>query len=195
MKKVNKGILLTAGKRITLDFGKMNVHFHEECFILAEKTQSAGIANSLTGDTLLASRQRTNRKQRMENQSGNIRIENQEIFWDFQNENIVRLSIDNIIAVGEYTCESLGDDWFLVFVKKDKSWVKISMYAEQINLLLEFLSEKIDGELKNTQLANSTKWNSIVSFPNTMRGKYLFDKKNKTIELNEEINHLLTASQ
>jgi len=26
--------------------------FHEESFILAEKTQSAGIANSLTGDTL-----------------------------------------------------------------------------------------------------------------------------------------------
>ena len=30
----------------------MNIVFHEECFILAEKTQSAGIANSLTGDTL-----------------------------------------------------------------------------------------------------------------------------------------------
>ena len=46
----------TAGKRITLVFGKMNIIFHEESFILAEKTQSAGIANSLTGDTLLASR-------------------------------------------------------------------------------------------------------------------------------------------
>jgi len=30
----------------------MNIVFHEESFILAEKTQSAGIANSLTGDTL-----------------------------------------------------------------------------------------------------------------------------------------------
>ena len=48
-------LLVTAGKLITLDFGKMNVHFHEECFILAEKTQSAGIANSLTGDTLCES--------------------------------------------------------------------------------------------------------------------------------------------
>ena len=43
---------VTAGKLITLVFGKMNIVFHEECFILAEKTQSAGIANSLTGDTL-----------------------------------------------------------------------------------------------------------------------------------------------
>ena len=43
---------LTAGKRITLDFGRLNVNLHEESFILAEKTQSAGIANSLTGDTL-----------------------------------------------------------------------------------------------------------------------------------------------
>ena len=42
----------TAGKRITLVFGELNVHFHEESSILAEKTQSAGIANSLTGDTL-----------------------------------------------------------------------------------------------------------------------------------------------
>jgi len=40
---------LTAGKLITLDFGKMKFCFHEESFILAEKTQSAGIANSLTG--------------------------------------------------------------------------------------------------------------------------------------------------
>jgi len=30
----------------------MKFIFHEESFILAEKTQSAGIANSLTGDTL-----------------------------------------------------------------------------------------------------------------------------------------------
>jgi len=30
----------------------MNIVFNEESFILAEKTQSAGIANSLTGDTL-----------------------------------------------------------------------------------------------------------------------------------------------
>jgi len=32
----------------------MKFGFHEESFILAEKTQSAGIANSLTGDTLCA---------------------------------------------------------------------------------------------------------------------------------------------
>jgi len=32
----------------------MKFYFHEESFILAEKTQSAGIANSLTGDTLPA---------------------------------------------------------------------------------------------------------------------------------------------
>ena len=29
-----------------LVFGKLNVHFHEECFILADRTQLAGIANS-----------------------------------------------------------------------------------------------------------------------------------------------------
>ena len=49
-----KQLLPTAGKRITLDFGWLNVHLHEESSILAEKTQSAGIANSLTGDTLPA---------------------------------------------------------------------------------------------------------------------------------------------
>jgi len=35
-----------------LVFGSRKFCFHEECFILAEKTQSAGIANSLTGGTL-----------------------------------------------------------------------------------------------------------------------------------------------
>jgi len=33
----------------------MKFVFHEECFILADRTQSAGIANSLTGDTLSSS--------------------------------------------------------------------------------------------------------------------------------------------
>jgi len=47
--------LITAGKRITLDLGKMKFCFHEESFILAENTQSADIANSLTGDTLSSS--------------------------------------------------------------------------------------------------------------------------------------------
>jgi len=39
----------TAGNRRfknLLVFGKLNVHLHEESFILAEKTQPAGIANS-----------------------------------------------------------------------------------------------------------------------------------------------------
>ena len=51
---MNKSERTTAGKRITLVLGKMNIVFHEECSILAENTQSAGIANSLTGDTLVA---------------------------------------------------------------------------------------------------------------------------------------------
>jgi len=36
---------ITAGKRIPLVFGKLNICFHEECFILAEKTQLAFIRN------------------------------------------------------------------------------------------------------------------------------------------------------
>jgi len=45
-------IPVTAGKRITLVFGKLNICFSRRKYILAEKTQFAGIANSLTGDTL-----------------------------------------------------------------------------------------------------------------------------------------------
>ena len=129
------------------------------------------------------------------NQSGYIKIENDEIFWDYQNENIARLSINDVLAIGEYTFASLSDDWFLVFVKKDKSWISISMYAEEIERLLNFISEKFSPELKNTQLANSTKWNSVVSFPITLRGKNIFEQANKNIELTEEIKQLYSASR
>jgi len=56
---------LTAGKRITLDLGKMKFCFHEESSILAEKTQFAGIANSLTGDTLWAIPEKTRKHEQI----------------------------------------------------------------------------------------------------------------------------------
>ena len=55
LSKIKQILPPTAGKRITLICGKMKFCFHEESSILAEKTQSAGIANSLTGDTLAES--------------------------------------------------------------------------------------------------------------------------------------------
>ena len=46
---------VTAGKLIALDLDKMKFCFHEESLSSAERTQLAGIANSLTGDTLCES--------------------------------------------------------------------------------------------------------------------------------------------
>ncbi|MCZ8198594.1 MAG: hypothetical protein O9267_13405 [Flavobacterium sp.] len=119
--------------------------------------------------------------------SGEIKLELEKIIWVYENENIVEIYFDEIFIIGEYTIDSIFDDWFIVFVSRDGSWEKISMFAENIDLLLNALSDKYNIEVGQTQLANSTKWNSIISFPNSIRGKKLFNLVKNKIELDEDI--------
>ncbi|GEP52821.1 hypothetical protein FNO01nite_34930 [Flavobacterium noncentrifugens] len=53
---------ITAGKRIKLVFGNGKLLFHELSLSSAEKTQSAGVAKSLTGDTLAESSKKSVKK-------------------------------------------------------------------------------------------------------------------------------------
>lgn len=119
--------------------------------------------------------------------SGIIRIENNTIFWDFKEENIAIVDIESVKLIGEYTIQTLDDDWYIVFVFNDCSWKRISMYADNIKYLLDFLSENVHIDLNKTQLANSTQFLSIVSYPDILRGKNLFDLIKKEIKLSQDV--------
>lgn len=107
----------------------------------------------------------------MQNISGEIKVESDKIIWNYQNEIIAEIQFSDILMIGGYTIDSISDDYFIVFVLNNGSWKRISMFAENINELFVALSENFNFEAGQLQLANSTNWNSIISYPKSLRGK------------------------
>jgi hypothetical protein len=111
-----------------------------------------------------------------DNYSGTVRIQDGKIFWDVDNKNILELDINEVVVVGEYS-NSDGpyfDDLFLTFVTKEQQWHSIPWYADNINEVTQYLSDKFHQDLNETRLANSTEWKSIVRYPLHLEGKALF---------------------
>ena len=111
--------------------------------------------------------------------SGKVRIEDNIIYWDYENENLLQININEIVVIGEYT-NSDGpyfDDWFLTFVSKDGQWQSIPRYAANIDNLTTYLSTKFDQDFNTTNLANSTEWKSSILYPTHLKDKMLFKLK------------------
>lgn len=111
-----------------------------------------------------------------DNSSGKVRLQGDKVFWDYGNKTILQINLNDIVVIGEYT-NSDGpyfDDWFLTFVTKDGQWQNIPLYADNIDELTEYLTNKFQQDLSVTYLANSTEWKSIVRYPTHLRGKTLF---------------------
>ena len=113
---------------------------------------------------------------KIENSSGIVRLQGEKFFWDYENENIVHININDIVVIGEYTNFDgpYNDDWFLTFITKDGHWQSIPLYADNIDKLTQYLSNKFHQDLNETYLANSTEWKSIVRYPTHLIGKTLF---------------------
>ena len=95
--------------------------------------------------------------------SGEIEIEIDKIIWKDNFEKVVEIHFDEILMIGEYTIDSMFDDWFMVFVEKNGSWKRISMFSENTSELLNVLAEKFNSEVGQTQLANSVGWRTQKS--------------------------------
>jgi hypothetical protein len=126
--------------------------------------------------------------------SGEIEVENDKITWICNGEKVAEVNLNQISIIGEYTVDSIHDDWFIVFVEKDGTWKRISMFAENVAELLIVLAEKFNPEIGKTQLTNSTKWNSVISYPELLRGKNLFKIVDRKIELEKDAVEYLAAS-
>ncbi len=108
--------------------------------------------------------------------SGKVRLQDEKIFWDYDNKNVLQIDITDIIVIGEYT-NSDGpyfDDWFLTFVTKDGHWQSIPWYAEDIDALTNLLCDKFQSDLNRSYLTGSTKWASIVRHPTHLKNEILF---------------------
>ena len=115
-------------------------------------------------------------KTHKDNTSGKVRFENDHIFWEYDNKNILQIDINTIAIIGEYT-NSDGpylDDWFLTFVTKDEQWQSVSMYADNIDVLTQLLTDRFQQDINMCYLAGSTHWKSIVRYPEHLKGEPLF---------------------
>ena len=116
------------------------------------------------------------RQSKKDNSSGIVRLTGDKVFWDFDNKNIFEVDINDIVVIGEYT-NSDGpyfDDWFLTLVTKDGQWHSIPLYADNIDEVTQYLSDKFNQDLNATHLANSTEWKSIVRYPLHLEDTALF---------------------
>jgi hypothetical protein len=118
------------------------------------------------------------RKMPDDHDSGTITLEGSTVLWHNNDLVFSKIDLNDIIVIGEYT-NSNGpwfEDWFITFVKKDGKWSSIPWYANNIEALLEELSNRFNPDLKNSQLANSTSWKSIIRHPKVLEGIELFNK-------------------
>lgn len=108
--------------------------------------------------------------------SGTVEINGDSVLWHNEDVVFLQFEISHVVVIGEYT-NSNGpwfDDWYITFVLKNGQWKSIPQYAGNIEQLMEELSKRFDPIVKERQLANSTEWKSVVSYPKNIRGKQLF---------------------
>jgi len=108
--------------------------------------------------------------------SGIVRLQDEKIFWDYDNKNVLQININDIVVIGEYT-NSDGpyfDDWFLTFVTKDGQWQSIPWYADDIDRLTSFLCDRFQPDLNGSFLTGSTEWASVIRHPIHLKNKTLF---------------------
>lgn len=118
----------------------------------------------------------TSSRQRPEQSSGIIAVEGDKVIWHNEDLVFATFNLSDIVIIGEKT-NSNGpwfDDWFLTFVTKDGNCFDIPWYADNIDELTKILCDRFQPDLNVSYLTNSTKWNSIVRHPSSLKGNNLF---------------------
>ena len=111
-----------------------------------------------------------------DNTSGIVRISDGHVFWEYKDETLLQIDLNDICVIGEHT-NSDGphfDDYFLVLVTKDGRWATIPWYADNIDELTQYLSKKLQQDINVSYLANSTEWQSFILYPTHLKGQPIF---------------------
>ncbi len=110
------------------------------------------------------------------NTSGIVHLQDEKIFWNYNDESILQIDFNDIVVIGEFT-NSDGpyfDDWFLTFVTKDGHWKSIPWYADNIDEMTTLLCKKFQTDLNVSYLTGSTQWASVVRHPTHLKNKEPF---------------------
>ena len=110
--------------------------------------------------------------------TGKVYIENNTLFWDVAEANLLKIDIDAVRVIGEYTTVHalFRNDWFIVFVLDHEKSFQISAYAQGMNEVLDKLSKSLNSSIK-VQLALCTDFKSNVIWPQDLSGQELYELK------------------
>ena len=95
-----------------------------------------------------------------------VYMSSSDTLWEIQKQDLA--------VVGEYTCPSFGDDYFLVFMTATGERYEASFYSKDSAKFLLELSLVFNLELVFS-LCNSTELKSRVMWPESIMNKPLFD--------------------
>ena len=117
-------------------------------------------------------------KKEMEKWAGKLEIENEEVIFSFGEEQIVKIRISDIKAIGEFTtaADPIAIDWYLIIVNKDHDVIYIPVFAVGLQDVLEELSQNLNHEIVHKLFA-SIKFDSNVIYPKSVDGEKLFHLK------------------
>jgi|GEM_PF-1025786 len=112
------------------------------------------------------------------NDAGKVYLNDQKIYWDYNNNNLLEIDISTIFAIGEYTTMHSfhRNEWFIVFALKNKESFQISAYAHGMEEVLTELSAILHTEL-NYKLALATDFQSNVIYPVQLLGQEFYELK------------------
>lgn len=110
------------------------------------------------------------------NSSGAVYVQGEYLVWRTADDSMVKVNLNEVVLIGEYTTDEgpIFDDWFLAFVYADGSWDKISVYADRIDEIIEYLGTRFNFN-SSFHLANSAVWNSNIFYPKILLGTKLFE--------------------
>lgn len=112
--------------------------------------------------------------------SGRVKIENGEIYWKAEYTNLLKIPVNRIRIIGEYTTIHAlhKNEWFVVFVLDNEDMFQMSMYAMGMMDLLTELSQTFNAEF-SPLLGDEREYKSNTVWPPQIAGQELYELKVK----------------
>ena len=110
-------------------------------------------------------------------------LENRHIILIRQDEELIRIPVDNIKLIGEYTTGNgpLIDDWFIVFMTSPTDWKQISEYTPGMQEMLQELGQLLGAQIV-CSLFSSTSWKTSLIWPPSIAEMEMWDVHTKPPE-------------
>lgn len=110
--------------------------------------------------------------------AGRLEILNEELIFNYGEDQKIKIKISDLKVIGEFTTEAdpIATDWFLVIVKKNNEVLYLPAYAVGLQDTLTQLSKTLNHEIV-PKLFASVKFDSNVIYPKSIDGEKLFHLK------------------